>query len=185
MKILLTILFMTVGIANYANDTLVVFDGGSKKEGQAWAQPRGIATMELSPQHPYSNDYHLSYNVKLQAGWSGAGWNWCAWKGQGTDVSGYKYVVFRLGLSKAKIKDLYIRLTSYNGKGKVEGMGPKVMILPLLKERNKYIRIQVPLKDLSGDTLDLKHVWGINFEVYGNNPSGSAKIFVDQIEFTN
>jgi len=183
MKTLLTVLLICIGSAIFAEDKLVVFDGGEKKKGKSWVHPRGKAEMKLSYQKPFSNKAHLSFNVKLDGAWAGSGWNWCSWKGKGTDVSGYEFIVFRIGVSKDKIKDLYVELASNNGKG-MDVKGSKVMILPMIQERNKYVKVKIPLKKLSGKNLNLKEVWGINFEVFGNKTKGECKIFIDQIEFT-
>jgi len=183
MKILLTTLLLGIGFANFAQDKLVIFDGGKKKEGKTWVHPRGTASMKIAYQRPFSNKAHLSFDVRLNGAWAGAGLNWCSWKEKGTDISDYKFLVFRIGVSKDKIRDLFVELTSNNGKGH-DAKGSKVMILPMIEERNKYIKIKIPLEKLTGKSLDVKNVWGINFEVYGNKSEGDCKIFIDQIEFT-
>ena len=176
-------LLLTLGVAGFAEDKFVVFDGGQHQEGKTWVHPRGLSKMEIGYQTPYSNKAHLRFDVELQGGWAGAGWNWCSWKGQGTDLSQYKYLVFQIGVSKNQIKNLFVRLTSNDGTGQ-DAQGSKVMILPMLGARNKYVQIKIPMEKLTGDDLDIKHVWGISFEVYGVKASDKCKIFIDQIEFT-
>ena len=197
MKLLLIFVFVFIGFANFANDKLVVFDGGGKQEGKSWVHPRGLAKMDVTYQNPFSNKAHLSFDVTFQEGWAGAGWNWASWKEKGTDLSDYKFLVFRIGLSKSKIEHLFVILTSNNGKG-ADAKGSKVMILPMIGKRNKYIKITIPLEKLNKKDLNIKEVWGINFEVYGvenatdevkkkktkTKSEKSCKIFIDQIEFT-
>lgn len=183
MKLLLIATFICICSVNFAQEKLVVFDGGTKKDGKSWVHPRGKADMKVAYQKPFSNKAHLSFDVRLSGAWAGAGWNWCSWKGKGTDLTDYKYLVFRIGVSKEKIRDLFVELASNNGKGH-DTKGKKVMILPMIEERNKYVKIKIPLEKLIGEKLDIKKVWGINFEVYGHKSDGECKIFIDQIEFT-
>ena len=183
MKLLLTFLFIIFGFASFADDKIVVFDGGDHQAGKSWVHPRGIAKMEIAYQTPFSNKAHLNFDVKLQGGWAGAGWNWCSWKGKGTDLSDYKFLEFRIGVSKDKVKDIFVLLTSNDGT-RTDKKGSKVMILPMIKKRNKYIKITIPLEKLNKGNLNIKDVWGINFEVYGKESTGHCKIFIDQIEFT-
>ncbi len=182
MKFLFTAIFLIIGFANFADDKLVVFDGGEKKEGKSWVHPRGTAEMKIAYQRPHSNKAHLSFKVRLDSAWAGAGWNWCSWKGKGTDISDYKFMVFRIGLSEENIRDLFIQLTSNDGTGQ-DIKGPKIMILHDIEARNKYVKIKIPLEKLTGKTLNVKDVWGIDFEVHGNEAEGDCKIFIDQIEF--
>jgi hypothetical protein len=139
--------------------------------------------MKISWQKPFSNDTHLDFKVKCARGWAGAGWNWASWSGNGVDVSEYKNLVFRLGVSNAPLKDIFIQLTSNDGSGS-DSNGPVVEILPLIKKRKKYVKISVPLKDLFGKKLDSKNIWGINFSVFGKSASEECRIYIDQIEFT-
>jgi hypothetical protein len=173
----------SLGSALTASDRIVVFDGGEKNEGKAWAHPRGISKMEISWQHPFSNKTHLDFIAKCQRGWAGAGWNWMSWKGEGLDLTGYKNLVFHIGVSDDPIKDIYVQLTSNDGSG-VDAKGPEVEILPLIEKRKKYIRISIPLKKLFGGKLNPKSVWGINFNVFGVAAGSECRIYIDQIEFT-
>ncbi len=185
MKIyLIILLFSVIGFASFAEETIVVFDGGEHQSGKTWVHPRGISKMEISVQTPYSNEGHLSFDVELRDGWAGAGWNWCSWKEMGKDLSNYKYLQFQIGVSSNKIKNLYVRLTSNNGTGQ-DAKGSKVMILPLLGKRNKYVKIKIPLEKLSKGDLNINNVWGINFEVFSEKDKETCKIFIDQIEFTD
>jgi hypothetical protein len=181
--ILLAMVFLSLSSTLFAQETLVVFDGGAKKDGKSWAHPRGISSMKISWQKPFSNDTHLDFKVKFARGWAGAGWNWASWKGAGVNVSEYKNLVFRIGVSDAPLKDIFIQLTSNDGSG-ADSNGPVVEILPLIEKRKKYVRISISLKELFGDKLDSKNVWGINFSVFGKGASGECRIYIDQIEFT-
>lgn len=183
MKLLFTILFFSIGFANFAQSKLVVFDGGEKKDGKAWVHPRGKAEMKIAYQRPFSNKAHLSFDVRYEGGWAGAGYNWCSWKGKGTDLTDYKFLVFRIGVSKDPVSNLFVELASSNGKGH-DAKGSKVMILPMIEKRNQYVKIKIPLEKLTGKNLNIKEVWGINFGVHGKTSEGECKIFIDQIEFT-
>ena len=183
MKYLLMAMILFSGFANYADDALVIFDGKDHIDGKSWAHPRGMSKMKVSYQHPYSNDAHLSFKAQIKDGWAGAGWNWCSWEGTGTDTTAYKYLEFRIGVSKDKIQSLFIQLTSNDGTGQ-ETKGPKLMILPLIESRGKYIKLKIPLEKLTGDKLDAKNVWGIDFGVHGDDETGECTIYIDQIEFT-
>ena len=172
---------MCAGILS-ANDTLVIFDGGEHQKGRAWAHPRGISELKISYQHPFSNKAHLSFKARWLDGWAGAGWNWKSWKGGGDDITPYKELRFRLGLSKHKIKGLLVQLTSNNGAG-ADADGPKVMLLPEIDKRGKYILFTIPLEKLTGGKLDPKNVWGINFDIHAFEKEGECQIYIDQIEF--
>ena len=181
--IILSLVILSSAFALFADDALVVFDGGAKNEGKSWAHPRGVSSMKISWQKPFSNSTHLDFIVKWARGWAGAGWNWASWKGAGVDVSKYENLVFRIGVTEAPLKDIFVQLTSNDGSG-ADVRGPKVEILPLIEKRKKYVRISVPLKELFGGKLDSKNVWGINFSVFGKGASGECRIYIDQIEFT-
>ena len=181
--IILSLVVLSSACALLADNALVVFDGGAKNEGKSWAHPRGISSMKISWQKPFSNSTHLDFICKFRRGWAGAGWNWASWKGTGVDVSKYKELVFRIGVSDARLKDIFIQLTSNDGSG-ADVKGPVVEILPLIEKRKKYVKVSVPLKDLFGDKLDPKNVWGLNFSVFGKGASGECRIYIDQIEFT-
>ena len=166
-----------------AGDALVVFDGGAKSDGEAWAHPRGISSLKISWQHPFSNKTHLDFVVKCRRGWAGAGWNWASWKGDGVDLTGYKNLVFRIGVSEDPVRDLFVQLTSNDGSG-IDAKGPEVEVLPLIEKRKKYVRVSIPLKKLFGDKLNPKSVWGINFNVFGEKSNSKCRIYIDQVEFT-
>ena len=198
------LMFLAMASASYA-DTLVVFDGGDKDKGKAWIHPRGKSipgtertadgkkvpprksTFSRSVQHPFSNKHHLEFYTALDTGWAGGGWNWCSWKDKGVDLSSYKYLVFRIGVSTKSfktIKFLFVRLTSGHP-GKQDELGPKVIFQQKIEKKNKYVEIRIPMEKLKGGDLDIKNVWGINFEIYGKKSDGSARLFIDQIEFTD
>ena len=186
MKILIFVLSVLTGVfcgTLSAGNSLVVFDGGEKSAGKAWAHPRGISSLKISWQHPFSNKTHLDFVVKCRRGWAGAGWNWASWRGEGLDLTGYKNLVFRIGVSEAPIRDIFVQLTSKDGSG-VDANGPEVEILPLIEKRKKYVRVSISLKKLFGDKLNKKSVWGINFNVFGVDSDSECRIYIDQVEFT-
>ncbi len=174
---------LVLGFVCYGSGELIVFDGGEHMSGATWAHPRGIAEMRISYKRPFSNKAHLYFKAKWIDGWSGAGWNWKSWKGRGDDITGFKTLRFRLALSNDRIKGLLVQLTSNDGHG-ADAQGPKVMVLPRVGARNKYVLVSIPLEKLTGGALDSKNVWGINFDVHAFNKEGECKIFIDQIEFT-
>ncbi|NOY75029.1 MAG: hypothetical protein GXP32_04470 [Kiritimatiellaeota bacterium] len=182
-ELVVSSLLLTAAFGLHSQEKLVVFDGGAKKEGKAWAHPRGMSSLVISWQHPFSNATHLDFTVVCQRGWAGAGWNWASWKGDGVDLSGYKNLVFRIGLSDDPVKDIFVQLTSKHP-SRVDALGPKVEILPLIEKRKKYVMISIPLEKLFGGNLDPKRVWGINFNVFGAAVDTECRIYIDQIEFT-
>ena len=163
-----------------------MFYGGQHKSGITWAQPRGKSDLYISVQHPYSNEHHLSFKAFLHDGYGSAGYNWASWKGEGVDITQYKNLVFQIGVSKTKIEAIYIQLAS-KGLNKHDEHGAKVDILPDIEKRNVYVRISIPIKKLLGRTLDPKHVWGFNIEVFGKGKNNAKKefcrIFLDNIRF--
>ena len=181
-RVFVVCFIVALGATLHAGDALVVFDGGDHMTGETWAHPRGIAEMKISYKRPFSNKAHLYFKAKWIDGWAGAGWNWKSWKGKGNDITGFKTLRFRLAISKARIKGLLVQLTSGDSHG-ADAQGPKVMVLPEVDARNKYVLVSIPLKKLIGGALDPKNVWGINFDVHAFDKEGECKIFIDQIEF--
>lgn len=169
-----------------AQENLIVFDGGDVIKGKGFALPRGISKLEVSYKHPHSNKTHLEFNGKFNLGWSGFGWNWQSWEGDGTNLNGYKNMVFHISVSPVKITDINIQLVSKNKNGNQDDMGPKVSILPEINTRGKYVKIIIPLVKLFGDNLDKTAVWGFNIGVYTDKKkkSDNCLIFIDQVEFT-
>jgi len=182
-KTLASCIFAAIAAAAaMAAPPLVVFDGGKHMTGKIWVHPRGVSELKISYQHPFSNKAHLYFKARWINGWAGCGWNWKSWKGPGDDITKYKTLRFRLGVSKHKIKGLLVQLTSNDGNG-ADAVGPKVMLLPEIDKRGKYILFTIPLEKLIGGKLDPKNVWGINFDVHAFEKEGECKIYIDQIEF--
>lgn len=181
--VLISILSVDVAAAD---NTFVIFDGGDVQSGRGFALPRGISMVEISHQRPHTNKTHLDYKLKFESGWSGCGWNWHSWEGEGTDIKEYKNFVFYISLSLCNVSDITMQLTSRNKNGGEDGMGPKVSILPAITKRGEYIMISIPLERLCGGTLDETAVWGFNLGVFSGKASdvGDCRIYIDQIELT-
>jgi hypothetical protein len=179
--IIFIVCFLSLGVK--AQDRLVVFAGGDKSTGKGFALPRGISKFGVSYRRPHSQKTHLEFEGEFRVKWTGFGWNWKSWEGNGTDLSGYKNMVFHIALSPVRLTDLNIQLTSKNRDGKQDDMGPKVSILPAILKRGKYVKMVIPLKQLFGGTLDKTAIWGFNIGVYSDNAT-KCRILLDQVEFT-
>lgn len=185
-------------LVQQADGTLVVFDGGDNIQGKGFALPRGISKLEVSYERPKTNKTHLSYELKFLRGWTGGGWNWYAWDGEGNDISQFNNLVFDIAVFSGRINDITFQLTSKNKSGTPDGMGPKVSLLPFITKRGKYVRMTIPTKKLIGGNLDPQKVWGFNIGVFSAQPlksksgksvkaaksSKPCRIYLDQIEFT-
>lgn len=172
---------------------LVIFDGDKVSQGKGFALPRGLSEYSVSYERPFANKTHLSFDLKFDQGWTGCGWNWNAWNGEGNNIKDFKTLVFYMAVSPCPISDITFQLTSKNKAGGPDGMGPKISLLPGVNKRGKYIKFTIPVEKLIGESLDETSVWGFNIGVFSskpsktgtarNNKSGSCKIYIDNIEF--
>lgn len=183
--ILLLLLQLAVCVSMRGED-LVLFDGGDVDKGEGFALPRGISKLEVTYKNAHTKKRHISYELKFYNGWTGCGWNWRSWKGQGDNIKEYKNIVFYINLSPCSLDNLTFQLTSKDKNGGPDGMGKKVAILPAILKRGKYTKITLPLSKLMGGNLNPTSVWGFNIGAFPAKPSknGRCIILIDQIELT-
>ena len=165
----------------------VLFDGEQHKEGKGFALPRGLSKYEVSTLKPFEGERHLFYDLRFDQGWTGCGWNWASWdysSNKVVNLKDFEAIVFYISLSPCSVSDITFQLTSENVDGQPDGFGKKVSIFPMIKKRDKYIRIIIPIDQLEGFSLDSSKVWGFNLGVFAGKASnaGQCRIYIDKLE---
>jgi hypothetical protein len=165
----------------------VLFDGEQHKEGKGFALPRGISKYEVSGIKPFEGEKHLFFDLRFEQGWTGCGWNWASWdylSKKIVDIKNFKTLELYISVSPCSINDITFQLTSKNISGEPDFFGRKVSIFPMIKKRDKYTHISIPIDKLEGFSLDSEKVWGFNIGVFAGKSSsaGNCRIYIDNIE---
>ena len=154
--------------ADVPKDRLIVWDGDDHAGGKGWVGPDAkVDRVEVTDADAHDGKHALRLHGE-GAGWIGGGWNWHGWfpEDAGTDISGYKNLVFWVKATGAAPDSVTVSLDCSSNKKPTGSLGVTDYAPAALD--GKWHEVVIPLKDLyekrdekADGSFDPKTAWGL------------------------
>lgn len=177
-------------------DKVVIWDGdehgGSAKGWQDCDKKAEGCKATMAPAPSVGRDGSVGLRFHAEGpGWIGLGWNWHGWwpEDAGTDISGYKNLVFWLRIeaaSKDEAPDpnslnVSLKCSSNKEKGQSKSI-PTAKFVDGDVLDGQWHQVTVPIDAMMNDVFDPKTAWEFVFGSWSGTPR-KFDVIIDDIQF--